>query len=310
MAQNGNILDLFDNIEVNNVERISDSDKTFCETLQEDFNKVYAQIAAWRRHILDYEDPCSNPTVKVSRRASVSKDIPYNPNIRNGYDVLGFSPLYALKGCTDQLFKLCERFEDEIISHFNREYDCNFKSHHKLVCSVFGEDVECKYSEPQFTYDCMTLPFPKNDVPLPSYDTVIDYIIEDMGGKSFKQTAKDLAYESLKQNLWGEVTITKNRVKISGFICYDHWNNKFSYEMSRKLHKLFGTIKQHFDWPFDHTILGHDLYMTSGVVYDVLNSPCTSFRAYRNEALELTFKTTEQAQSFLELCESLKKKRS
>lgn len=313
--QEDNILSLFDDIEVNNTKRISEADKNFCETIQKDFVQTYQQIAAWRRHLLSFEDPQPNTAVKVTYRAAVYKDTPYEPNKRLGYENIGFSPQYALEACTKQLFKLCERFESEITNHFNSTYGTQFKPHHIIVRTVFGDNIDCKpgwngeWSKPEFKRECSSLPFPADKAPVPSFEDVIDCIIEDMKGKTFGQIAKDLAYGWLKDNIkYDNITTTKNRVKISGFLWYDSWDNKFTYETKGKLYKLLGCIKQHFDWPFEPENVAGGYDQTYGIDYTVRNSPCESFKGYKNGAIELSFKTQEQAQSFGHLCESVKQK--
>ena len=169
VANGIDILAVFDNIQINNEEKISLPDKEFCERQQCLLDTSLDQIDKWYnfflQEVLQYKEShritfAENGTVKTNPPYSPTEDYPSN------YHEFEFRPFDTLNKLVERRFRAINRFGRTIISYFNNTYSLSIPQ-----------------NEPDGEQMSVTL--------RPSYLSYVDLVIDHMGGRGFRETAED-----------------------------------------------------------------------------------------------------------------------
>jgi len=297
-----NLLDSFDDIVVDNTQRISQQDRQFCDTVQKRFEATLSQIFSWQKK-LQAEKP--GDAYYVNRGKANQRDRRYNDSIYD-YSDYEFSPLFGLEAIQSLYVKLTERVENDIIGHFNQTYGCNFKSKDAILKAMFGEKVSYEYNRYVFKAPDGGFCLLEDDYTIPSYELVVDYIIEELGGKSFAERRRDIKYGNLANHVrWNTVTRTRCKVKIPS-LAHFLWNEdkEANYDTTRYIYEVLESMCVLFESDTVPGNLPNRFFV--GADYPVNCCGCDSLRVYKNRSVEFTMESEDKAIAFQKLCDCLK----
>lgn len=305
-------LSAFDNITVDNKGRISPADRAFCDKQQELFNKTFIQIRENQKELEKQLADNPNPAFEIRyKNPRVSDE--YTSSFRNAtdencYRSHEYSPLYALKAC-EKLYKdLCEYFERKIIYHFNDTYDCSFKVGGRIYKALFPKFVQTdSYGETVIEIPNEQFALPSDKDPIPSYETIVDYIIAELGGKSFQEKQCELDLQNFMDEFsWSKIEVSKNVVKIIHCIYYDSWRNRIEWESRKKIGVICKAVRTIFSLSFVPRFSDSDIFAGEDIDVYYGGGVLDSFKAFKNGNLQLTFHTAEQAKLFADTVNNLK----
>lgn len=181
-ATNGmDMLAIFDDIRINNEEKISARDKAFCENQQKLLDISLDRIDKWytffHREAEHYKD---SHRIAFQPDGSVKTNPPYTPHgdYPAGYQEYEFLPFDLLNQLVNQRRNAIIRFGRTIISYFNRTYA-----------------LSVNYEEPGKE----TLPVTLR----PGYLSYIDQVIDHLGGRNFRETAEEEIISRFHKNVLG-----------------------------------------------------------------------------------------------------------
>lgn len=197
-AKVGNAPDLLSgilNIEVRNLDKITEQDRLYCEQQQDMLYKTLDQIDRWyavfKEEAEQYREERKfhyEENGKVSMRNFYS----YH-NDRDDYSHNEFKPFDILNDMVDKNRNANANFANRIIAYFNRTYNV---------------------SVPEQTIDEKTLRMGFR----PVYETYVDAVIEHLGGKSFRDTAVEELLARFSKNVhpsyWCKTKIELKKDKI------------------------------------------------------------------------------------------------
>lgn len=169
VANGIDILAVFDNIQINNEEKISLPDKEFCERQQCLLDASLDQIDKWYnfflQEVLQYKE---SHRITFVQNGTVKTNPPYSPseNYPSNYHEFEFRPFDTLNKLVERRFRAINRFGRTIISYFNNTYSLSIPQ-----------------NEPDGEQMSVTL--------RPSYLSYVDLVIDHMGGRDFRETAED-----------------------------------------------------------------------------------------------------------------------
>ena len=169
VANGIDILAVFDNIQINNEEKISLPDKEFCERQQCLLDASLDQIDKWYnfflQEVLQYKE---SHRITFVQNGTVKTNPPYSPseNYPSNYHEFEFRPFDTLNKLVERRFRAINRFGRTIISYFNNTYSLSIPQ-----------------NEPDGEQMSVTL--------RPSYLSYVDLVIDHMGGRGFRETAED-----------------------------------------------------------------------------------------------------------------------
>jgi hypothetical protein len=121
VANGIDILAVFDNIQINNEEKISLPDKEFCERQQCLLDASLDQIDKWYnfflQEVLQYKE---SHRITFVQNGTVKTNPPYSPseNYPSNYHEFEFRPFDTLNKLVERRFRAINRFGRTIISYF------------------------------------------------------------------------------------------------------------------------------------------------------------------------------------------------
>lgn len=311
-------LSAFDNITVDNKGRISPNDRIFCEEQQRLFNHTFAQIRENQKALEKQLADNPNPAFEIRYHSPHVSDkyqyFNYHADFteEKHYRTLEYTPLYALKAC-EKLYKdLCGHFEEQLVSHFNSTYGCQFEAKDRLYNKLFARFVQTDrygYTKLEAPQDQLVLP--TDDDQVPSYETIVDYIIAELGGKTFQEKQRELDLQAFTEEFsWNGIEASRNVVKIIHCIYYGSWNDcyKVKWENRTKIGIICRTIRTIFSLTIVPHFQDSDIYAGDEVSVYCGGGVLDSFKAFKNGNLQLTFRTAEQAKTFADTVNNLKPK--
>lgn len=163
-----NMLSVFDSIQIRNEEKISQSDRDYCEMHQANLYTILDQLdasyEAFRKDAEKYTDEyrCS---LKQDGRIDYHDPYRYSSN-HDHYKEFQFLPFKSMNAIVEMRAKAIQSFAGAIISYFNRSYSLSV-------------------STPRI--DEKTLPVNYR----PVYNSYVDTVINHLGGKNFRQKAEE-----------------------------------------------------------------------------------------------------------------------
>jgi hypothetical protein len=198
-------------IQIRNEEKISDTDRIFCENQQKSLYRTLDEIDRWYGIFVGeaarYKD---SHHLSFTPDGRVQKHEPYRDykTVRTDYTEFEFKPFDDIDKLAQNNHKAVTAFARSIIAYFNNIYN-------------------------------VSIPYPEIDeekLPMgfrPVYQSYVDLVIEHLGGKSFRDTAED---ELIKRFLhavspyrWSKVKpeLKKDRIVFPDVISFDSfWTDK------------------------------------------------------------------------------------
>lgn len=217
-------------IEIRNEEKISDTDRIFCENQQEMLYQSLDRIDQWYG-IFVAEAARYKDSHKISYE--VNGKIKYHEPYNGRYDYTKidftdyeFKPFEDINKLVEKNHKAVLAFAKSIVAYFNRNYEV----------SVPYPDIDEK-----------TLPMGFR----PLYQSYVDLVIGHLGGKSFRETAEEELINrflnTVKPNRWSKVKpeLKKDKIIFPDVIRFDSfWNdrNKMHYNYHKELENICAGI--------------------------------------------------------------------
>lgn len=289
-ATNGtDILAVFDNIQVNNEEKISDCDRKFCENQQQLLDVSLNRIDKWytffRREAEQYKD---SHRTSFQPNGSVKTDPPYAPycDYPSDYQEYEFLPFDSLNQIVKQRRNAITRFGRTIISYFNRTYA-----------------LSVNYEEP----DIKTLPVNLR----PSYLSYVDQVIDYLGGRNFRETAEEEIISRFHKNLLGpykKMPELKNRkIIFYNIIYFDDFyiKNYQQYSISYANRNQLEFLCEGIAWAGNDSLNGNSkmihVFNFDRVditqPYSIHAGEAEEMKFYRNGRIDVTFSSKQAAET-------------
>lgn len=165
-----NLLEVFNSIEVNNEEKISQSDLAFCREQQQMLENVLARLDKWYQlfrkeaESLDREE--YNLTFKPDGTVNYREPYRNSGSFADTCKRQDFLPFDSLNKIADKRRNLIECFANCIVRHFNNTYDLSVPL-------------------PDTGRETLAIDF------VPAYVIYVDAVIAHLGGRGFRETAEE-----------------------------------------------------------------------------------------------------------------------
>lgn len=217
-----NMLAVFDNIQINNEEKISLRDKEFCEHQQQLVDDSLDRIDKWYaffRH--ETEQYKESHRITFEANGSVKTNPPYTPpgDYPSDYREFEFLPFNQLNKLVEQRQRAIIRFGRTIISYFNQTYSL----------SINKEDADGK-----------TMPVTLR----PNYLSYVDQVIDHLGGRDFRETAEEEIISRFHNTILGPYKkmpeLKGDKIIFYDVICFDD----FYYKNYQQCHIGYGYTSQ------------------------------------------------------------------
>lgn len=264
------ILNMFDNIEIKNINRISGEDLEFCQLQDIIYNKVYNIYDDLAKSIQELKD---NEIKKLDEKFKYTNGSSYSGTFTNAITYSHHN--WDMK---DNINKISENMISGITSYFSHKYNVQINSE-KIKKLAKDKKID--------------------------YNFVVDLIFEQLGGFSFEDKAKQQIIDKLKENTKQysrekqKVTVKNNKVSIIDYLYADWWNkNEIGYQSRDKLEILFNAINSFCNNEQDSNYIT-GLYNIKYFGEYALNfSLCTSTKFYKNGKVDLVFSNGIKALEF------------
>lgn len=309
-----NLLDVFDSITITNVDRISAEDKAYCENLQKLFDKSMDQVLNWYAFFKKKQDEDTEHLFRIDD-GDIRPDFPSDfTKWKTRKDLIfgkyEYSPLTGLVDCVYKAGCLCQELEERTVDYFNGAYGVSLKSENRFPSMFFGEPVErfdnYKYfyrSSPYQGGPRSTITALPEEVHVPRYETVIDYIVEQLGGQSFTER-KVMERERNIADDWGykDISLRGKTVTIGWCAPVETWLHD-KPELSYNFDSAFGRVMDAIALAEKSALIpgyrGVDRTDDFGKVIPILGSvTAVSFKFFKNRNLTVTFISEEAAKTF------------
>jgi hypothetical protein len=171
-------------IQIRNEEKISDTDRIFCESQQKSLYQTLDEIDRWYGIFTEeankYRD---SHKLSFQPNGKVKVHEPYRSyeTVRTDYTGFEFKPFEDIDKLAEKNRNAIQAFAKTIVAHFNNTYN-----------------VSVPY--PEIDEDKLPVGF------RPVYQSYVDLVIEHLGGKSFRDTAEEELVNqflsAVKPNRW------------------------------------------------------------------------------------------------------------
>jgi hypothetical protein len=231
-AAEGAELDLLPSIykiQIRNEEKISDTDRIFCEEQQASLYRSLDEIGRWY-NIFAGEAAKYTESHKVTYLANgkVKMHEAYRgyETVRTDYTDFEFKPFDDIDKLAEKNYNAILAFAKSIVAHFNNTYN-----------------VSAPYPE-----------IDKEKLPVgfrPLYQSYVDQVIEHLGGRSFRDTAEDELIRrflhAVSPGRWSKVKpeLKKDKIVFPDVISFDSFwteKNKLHYNYRKELEDLCAGI--------------------------------------------------------------------
>lgn len=292
------ILNKFENVKIENTNRISEEDKNFCEI----HNKAYEKTLNVYKQTLNHLIELYNEQIATLPDHNGKIGISYNLYV-DMYGDIGISKI------VDTIQKLQEKFISKICYYFSNKYNVTIESN----------DIYAKYKSNELKYEKRenkdhTLNENLLEYKYFDYNNIIDEIFEQLGGFTFKEKAIDeiknatreiYSYNDYRKS--SNMNIKNNKLIIDGYYAYKDsiWNE---YRLTGDYGKIFTSL-YYFD---SNTIVTNNTELHNKYCgyeneknqnnFEKYNpyslAKVKSIKFYKNGKLEIEFKNSEDTQQF------------
>lgn len=288
----GNTPDLLSgilNIEVRNMDKITEQDRLYCKQQQDLLYKTLDQIDHWYAIFKEEAEQYRverhfsyNSNGKISMRDFYS----FN-NGKDDYSHNEFKPFDILNELVDKNRNANVSFANRIISYFNRTYNV----------SVPEQKIDERKLRMGFR---------------PVYETYVDAVIEHLGGKSFRETAVEELLARFAKNVhpscWckTKIELKKDKIVFPEVIRFDDFYLQYnkcqiSYNYGVNLENLCAGIAYGADdvlcGSSDMIIHFNRNNVSVNDWYDLTTTNAEQIKFYKNGRIDIKFKDSATAES-------------
>lgn len=277
-------------VEIRNEDKISEQDRIYCQSQQDELYKSLDQIDLWYKtfteeaqqykesHRIRYKD-----NGKVEFRDSYR---PYEEQLLD-YKGMEFRPFKNINELVDSNYHANEAFANRIVRYFNKTYNVSVPM-------------------PELNKETLAMGF------RPLYQSYVDSVIEHLGGRSFRDTAEEELLkrflELVTPNRWSKVKPELKGDKISfpniltfeGFYQENYNQNKIHYSYRSHIE----TFCEGIAFGADDTVNGssriihgfNDDNVDVSDWYDLTTTNAEHMKFFKNGRIDVRFKDRETAQ--------------
>lgn len=276
-------------IEIRNEEKISDTDRIFCENQQKKLYRSLEEIDRWYRIFVEeavkYKD---SHQISYEPNGKIKFHEPYNSKydyVEIDFTGFEFKPFEVINKLVENSHKAVTAFAKSIVAYFNRNYEV----------SVPYPDVDEKTLQPGFR---------------PIYQSYVDMVIEHLGGKSFRETAEEELInrflDTVRPSRWSKVKpeLKKDKIVFPDVIWYDNFwpeKNKIDYDSRRKLENFCAGIAFGADNSLQGS-LSMIIWLNCDNVdisrpYGLSSKNAEEIKFFKNKRIDVRFKDTKTAEA-------------
>lgn len=276
-------------IEIRNEEKISDADRIFCENQQKSLYRSLDEIDRWygifTEEAVKYKD---SHRLSYEPNGKIKFHEPYNSkydSVDVDFTKYEFKPFEVINKLAEENHKAITAFARSIVAYFNRNYEV----------SVPYPDIDEATLQPGFR---------------PIYQSYVDLVIEQLGGKSFRDTAEEELINrflgTVKPNRWSKVKpeLKKDKIVFPDVISFDtFWTdrNKMHYNYRNNLENLCAGIA----FGADNSLQGsssmiiwfNDNDVDVSKPYTLSTTGADEMKFFKNGRIDVKFKDAKTAEA-------------
>lgn len=301
------ILSLFDSIKVENTSRISEHDRDVCDFHQQLFEQSLQQLVDWSNKFQQAEDDKPNPLYIVQYGAVREKSYCETEQIAPDeiYKQFEFSPLYGIERCAMLARKMANRFENNIIEHFNRVYRCNFESQNiiaKMILSRDPESIESRHSKELLRI---------KQGAAPHYNAILDYIFESMGGATFREQAEKIIMDAFRETIrkYDTQVIKGSTIQMYDWGYFKHWDRyEIDWSARNKIVDTLAAINLFSQGETTPAIMPGLMQFSQysqnvnwGQDYEIWTAKVVAMKFFKNGRVDIKFCDADNARQFYTL---------
>lgn len=283
------MLAVFDNIQINNEEKISLPDKEFCEHQQRLLDSSLDQIDKWYNFFLqEVQQYKESHRITFAENGTVKTNPPYAPpeNYPSNYNEFEFRPFDVLNKLVERRFRAIIRFGRTIISYFNNTYSLSI---------------------PQDEPDEERIPVTLR----PSYLSYVDLVIDHLGGRTFRETAEEEVIRRFHETVLGRYKkmpeLKNNKIIFYDVVRFDdfYYQNYQQYHLSYSYQSGLDTFCEGIALVGNDSLNGSSSiisglntdYMNITEPYSLFSGEAEKMKFYKNGRIDVYFssKTTAEA---------------
>lgn len=263
------MLEKFEMVEVKSVDKISVEDRMYCEGQE----KIYKHLLRTYENFREQLEPIFQESEEFSMQHLGKKD-PYVTATMSSYKI-------------SDIDKTIEQMKNKLISaicyYFMKKYNV----------TINIDKIEAKY---------------KNDYFNITYLTIIDEIMEQLGGFTFTEKADNELKDKMKKHTMGSA-LKKNKIVIDKFFHLDYFdlrwgNTNVNYSCDERFKDLL-TAVTYFETDIIenkytelYRIITQEKNENLIKVHDIEGNKVTSLKLFKNGKIELTFVNSQFAEEF------------
>lgn len=290
----GNTSDLLSaiyKVEIRNEDKISEQDRIYCQSQQDELYKSLDQIDLWYKtfteEVQQYKE---SHRIRYKDNGKVEFCDSYRPYEEQllDYKEMEFRPFKNINEIVDSNYRANEAFANRIVRYFNKTYNVSVPM-------------------PEINKETLEMGF------RPLYQSYVDTVIEHLGGRSFRDTAEE---ELLKRFLglvtpgrWSKVKpeLKGDKISFPNILTFDSF-----YQENYNRNQIHYSYRSHIEtfcegiaFGSDDTVNGSS-QMISGFNennvdisgwYDLTTSNAEQMKFFKNGRIDVRFKDRETAQS-------------
>lgn len=263
------ILNIFNDIEIKNTNRLGGEDLEFCQLQEKIYNKIYNIYENLSQSIQEV----NNNEVKELNEKFKYTSANYTHTFTNA-----ITYEHRIGDLKNNINKLSHNIISGITSYFSHKYNVEI-DYEKIINMAKDKRID--------------------------YNFVVDLIFEQLGGFSFEDKSKQQIIDKLKEDTKQysrekqKVTVKNNKVIIIDFLYGDSWNkNKLSYHSYKKLENLFNAVNSYCHNEQNSEYIKELYNIQSFGEYELNFSCCTSTKFYKNGKVDLVFSNGIKALEF------------
>lgn len=283
------MLAVFDNIQINNEEKISLPDKEFCEHQQRLLDSSLDQIDKWYNFFLqEVQQYKENHRITFAENGTVKTNPPYSPteDYPSNYHEFEFRPFDTLNKLVERRFRAINRFGRAIISYFNNTYSL----------SIPQDEPDEKHMPAKFR---------------PNYLSYVDRVIDHLGGRGFRETAEEEVIRRFHETVLGRYKkmpeLKNNKIIFYDVVRFDdfYYQNYQQYHLSYSYQSGLNTFCEGIALAGNDSLNGsariisglNTDYMNITEPYSLFSGEAEKMKFYKNGRIDVHFSSKATAEA-------------
>lgn len=289
------LLDKFDAVIIQADNRISETDKTFCERHQAAYETA---ISAYKEFAFIWEDMLHTQEELLGSRDGCAQ---------SDYLNVTHAPSLSVQAIHDDIEDMHYLFIENIVRHFNAEYHVTLSSS-DIKAALLPKKPD-PYRSEQSELDNYKETIQNLAV---KYDDIVDQIILRLDGRSFTEQAfyelttacHNAAWNSYRQE--AEFERKKDTIRFTSYSCsYDTYGSSTQWKLTASMQQILRGVA-HFEannytvFPYTlNELLGYHRFYESTILFSDC-SKIKQLRVFKSHRVDLKFTSEALAQEFID----------